>query len=92
LFASTGHLLALGCTNFDATNPGGDYLGDFDPLLIRWANVDSYIGPEPENWRPELNNTAGFFRLESGSFIVTGIKTRQEVLVWSDIALTSIQF
>ena len=92
LFASTGHLLALGCTNFDATNPGGDYLGDFDPLLIRWANVDSYIGPEPENWRPELNNTAGFFRLESGAFIVTGIKTRQEVLVWSDIALTSIQF
>src|SRR5690606_342186 len=31
-------------------------------------------------------------RLESGSYIVTGIKTRQEVLVWTDVSLTSIQF
>lgn len=92
LFASTGHLFALGCTSFDVTNAVNDYLGTFDPMLVRWANVDSYIGPEPENWRPEVANTAGFFRLESGSYIVTGIKTRQEVLVWTDVALTSIQF
>lgn len=92
LFAHTGHLFALGCTSFDASNAINDYLGTFDPMLVRWANVDSYIGPEPENWRPEVANTAGFFRLESGSYIVTGIKTRQEVLVWTDVALTSIQF
>lgn len=92
LFASTGHLFALGCTSFDANNAVNDYLGTFDPMLVRWANVDSYIGPEPENWRPEVANTAGFFRLETGSYIVTGIKTRQEVLVWTDTALTSIQF
>ena len=97
LFAPTGHLLALGCTNFDATNTGNadpreDYLGNFDPLLIRWANVDSYIGPQPENWQPTLNNTAGFLRLETGSQIITGIRTRQEVLIWTDTALTSFQF
>ena len=95
--ASSGHLLALGGTNYDAANTGNadpreDYLGTYDPLLIRWANVDSFIGPEPENWQPTLNNTAGFFRLEIGSQIVTGLRTRQEVLVWTDTALTSIQF
>jgi hypothetical protein len=97
LFASTGHLLALGGTNYDATNTGNsdprdDYLGTYDPLLIRWANVDSFIGPEPENWQPTLNNTAGFFRLETGSQIITGLRTRQEVLVWTDTSVTSIQF
>jgi len=97
LFAPTGHLLALGCTNYDATNTGNadprdDYLGTYDPLLIRWANVDSFIGPEPENWQPTLNNTAGFLRIETGSQIVTGIRTRQEVLIWTDTSLTSFQF
>jgi len=97
LTAPSGHLLALGCTNYDALNvnnldPRDDYLGTFDPLLIRWANVDSYIGPQPENWQPTLTNTAGFLRLEVGSQIVTGIRTRQEVLVWTDTALTSFQF
>jgi len=97
IFASTGHLIALGGTNYDATNTGNadprdDYLGTFDPLLIRWANVDSFIGPEPENWQPTLNNTAGFFRLETGSQIITGLRTRQEVLVWTDTSVTSIQF
>jgi hypothetical protein len=97
LFAPSGHLLALGCTNYDASNTGNadprdDYLGSFDPLLIRWANVDADVGPMPEVWNPTVTNTAGFFRLEQGSQIITALRTRQEVLVWTDIALTSLQF
>lgn len=97
IFAPTGHLLALGCTNYDALNTGNadprdDYLGTYDPLLIRWANVDSFVGPQPENWRPTLTNTAGFIRIEQGSEIITGIRTRQEVLIWTNISLTSFQF
>jgi hypothetical protein len=61
-------------------------------LLIRWANVDSYLGPEPENWRPELTNTAGFLRLQSGSRIVTAIRTRQEVLILTNTSASSLQF
>ncbi len=91
LFASTGHLFALGCTNYDPLNPPS-YVGSFDPLLVRWANVDADIGPEPENWKPELTNTAGFFRLQAGSEIVTAINTRQETLVWTNTNLYSIQF
>jgi len=92
LFAASGHYVALGCTNYDATAPAPNYLGTYDPLLIRWANVDPDIGPEPENWKPELTNTAGFLRLQAGSRIVAAINSRQEMLIWTDTALTSMQF
>lgn len=92
LFTPQGFLLALGCTNYDATAPAPDYLGTYDPLLIRWSNVDPDIGPEPENWQPTVTNTAGFLRLQSGSRIVTAINTRQETLVFTNTSLSSIQF
>jgi hypothetical protein len=92
LFAASGHYVALGCTNYDATAAAPDYLGTYDPLLIRWANVDADIGPEPEVWQPTLTNTAGFLRLQSGSRIVAAINSRQEMLIWTDTALTSMQF
>lgn len=92
MFATTGHLLALGCTTYDPLAPSPDYLGTYDPLMIRWANVDPDIGPEPENWKPELTNTAGFLRVQAGTRIIGGINTRQETLVWTDVALYSIQF
>jgi len=92
LFASTGHLLALGCTTYDSTSAAPDYLGYYDPLMVRWANVDADIGPEPENWKPEVTNTAGFFRLQAGSEIVSAINTRQETLIWTNTSLYSMQF
>jgi hypothetical protein len=92
LFTPQGFLLALGCTNYDAAASSPDYLGTYDPLLIRWSNVDPDIGPEPENWQPTVTNTAGFLRLQSGSRIVTAINTRQETLVFTNTSLTSIQF
>jgi len=92
LFTPQGFLLALGCTNYDATASPPDYLGTYDPLLIRWSNVDPDIGPEPENWQPTVTNTAGFLRLQSGSRIVTAINTRQETLIFTNTSLTSLQF
>ena len=92
LFAASGHYVALGCTNYDPTAAGPDYLGTYDPLLIRFANVDPDIGPEPEVWQPTLTNTAGFLRLQAGSRIVAAINSRQEMLIWTDTALTSMQF
>ena len=92
MFTPQGFLLALGCTNYDPTALAPNYLGTYDPLLIRWANVDPDIGPEPENWQPLTTNTAGFLRLQSGSRIITAINTRQETLVFTNTSLTSIQF
>jgi hypothetical protein len=69
-----------------------NYTGTYDPLLIRWANVDATIGPEPEVWQPTATNTAGFLRLQSGSNIVAAINSRQEMLIFTDTSLTSMQF
>ena len=92
LFASSGHLLALGCTSYDAGAASPDYLGTYDPLLIRWANVDATVGPQPEVWQPTATNTAGFLRVKSGSRIVAGINTRQETLIFTDTSLSTLQF
>jgi hypothetical protein len=92
MFTPQGFLLALGCTNYDANASAPDYLGTYDPLLIRWSNVDPDIGPEPENWQPTITNTAGFLRLQSGSRIVTAINTRQETLIFTNLSLSSLQY
>lgn len=75
------HLLAFGC------QPYGGASGDFDPLLIRWANQD-----DPVNWEPLPTNSAGFLRVSRGSRIVRALATRQEILVFTDTHLYTLQF
>ena len=59
----------------------------FDPLLIRWSDQE-----DPFVWSPAATNQAGSLRLSRGSEIITGIQSRQEVLVWTDSALYSLQY
>ncbi len=73
------HLLAFGCTPY-----GG---GQFDPLLIRWATQD-----QPNVWTPLVTNSAGFLRVSRGSQIVCAVATRQEVLVYTEGTLSSLQY
>jgi hypothetical protein len=58
-----------------------------DPMLIRWSDQESY-----QTWTPAVTNQAGSYRLSSGSFIVAAQQTRQEILVWTDAALYSMQY
>jgi len=92
IFAPSGHLIALSCTEYDAAASAPDYLGPLNQLVIRWANVDPDIGPDPLNWKPELTNTAGFLYLQSGTSIITAYHAKQETLIWTDISLNSMQF
>jgi hypothetical protein len=73
------HLLAFGATPYPS--------GTFDPLLIRWADQDN-----PVNWTPTTLNTAGFIRVSRGDQIVRAIATRQEILVYTNTGLSSLQF
>jgi hypothetical protein len=81
------HLLAFGCQPY----AGG--ATDFDPLLIRWASQD-----EPQYWNPTGTtpdgraSSAGFLRVSRGSEIVATQATRQEILVYTDTTLYSLQF
>jgi hypothetical protein len=75
------HLLAFGCQPY----AGG--ATDFDPLLIRWATQDN-----PAIWTPLVTNSAGFIRVSRGSEIVRAIPTKQEILVFTEATLNSLQF
>jgi hypothetical protein len=60
---------------------------DFDPLLVRWSDQEN-----PYEWVPAVTNQSGEFRLSSGSFIMCARNTRQEILVWTDSAIYSMQY
>lgn len=58
-----------------------------DPMLIRWSNQDDIY-----NWTPNATNQAGSVRLSSGSEIVTTVQTRQEIVVFTDSSVYSLQY
>jgi hypothetical protein len=58
-----------------------------DPMLVRWSDQESLI-----TWFPAITNQAGSVRLSHGSKIVTTLQSRQEILVWTDSALYSLQY
>jgi hypothetical protein len=76
------HLLAFGAVPFGSTD-----VDDFDPLLIRWADQDN-----PENWSPSPTNSAGFIRISRGDAIVRALATRQEILVYTNTGLSTLQY
>lgn len=58
-----------------------------DPMLVRWSDQESAV-----NWTPSSTNQAGGLNLSRGTEIVAAKQARQEVLVWSDSALYSMQY
>jgi len=59
----------------------------FDPLLVRWSDQEN-----PYDWVPAATNQSGEYRLNIGSYIVCAESTRQEILIWSDAAIYSMQY
>lgn len=72
-------VFAFGCNDYGSSTQ--------DPMLIRWSDQESAI-----NWFPSSLNQAGSLRLSHGSEIVTALQTRQEVNVWTDSSLYSLQY
>jgi len=72
-------VFAFGCNDYGATAQS--------PMLIRWSDQESVT-----NWTPAATNQAGSVTLSHGSSIVTAIQTRQEILVWTDSAIYSLQY
>jgi hypothetical protein len=58
-----------------------------DPMLIAFSDQENDL-----QFEPLITNTAGSLRLSSGSSIIGANKSRQEILVWTDTALYSMQF
>ena len=73
---------------FGTNDPSGVlFSATQDPLLIRWSQQEDY-----EQWTPAATNQAGDYRLSRGSEIITAQQTRQEILVWTDAAVYSMQY
>jgi hypothetical protein len=72
-------LLAFGTNDYGSTV--------LDPMLIRWSDQESLIV-----WYPAATNQAGSVRLSHGSKIVTTLQSRQEILVFTDQAVYSLQY
>ena len=77
------HLIVLGADPI----VGSSRTGSIDPMLISFSDQENDLDFEPLS-----TNTAGSLRLSSGSSIIGGVKARQEILVWTDTALYSMQF
>jgi hypothetical protein len=72
-------VIAFGCNDYGSVEQ--------DPLLVRWSDQENYA-----LWSPGATNQAGSYRLSTGSSIVAHQQTRQEILVWTDAAVYSMQY
>jgi len=72
-------VMAFGCNDYGSVT--------LDPMLIRWSDQESAV-----NWSPAATNQAGSLRLSSGSEIITVIQSRQEIIVFTDSAVYSLQY
>lgn len=71
-------VLALGAVPIGMSN--------IDPMFIRWADRGTV-----NNWSPGPTSTAGGFRLSAGSRILRGMRTRRDIIVFTDTALYALQ-
>jgi hypothetical protein len=60
---------------------------EFNPMLVRWSDQGNAY-----QWIPQLTNQSGEYLLTNGSYIMGARATRQEILVWTDSCLYSMQY
>jgi hypothetical protein len=65
----------------------GDPNQAFNPMLVRWSDQGNAY-----QWIPQVTNQSGEFLLTNGSYIMGARAQRQEILVWTDSCLYSMQY
>jgi hypothetical protein len=74
-------VIAYGCNPYDVTQ-------EQDPMIVRWSDSS-----DPTNWDiADTTKTSGEQRLSSGSYIVTAIQNREEILIWTDSSLYTMTY
>tara|TARA_R100000664_G_scaffold1041_2_gene2785 strand:+ start:24 stop:1910 length:1887 start_codon:yes stop_codon:yes gene_type:complete len=79
------HVICLGADPLD--DAGVARTSVVDPMFIAWSDQENI-----NDWEPTSTNTAGSLRLSAGTQIVGALRSRQEILIWTDDALYSMQF
>jgi len=76
---SSRYTILFGTNDYGSTS--------MDPMLIRFSDQE-----DPLVWTPAATNSAGSLKLSHGSKIVSAVQTRQEIVVFTDSAVYSMQF
>jgi hypothetical protein len=89
---TTNQVLASAIQKFVLCFGANPYLSgtpdtDFNPMLVRWSDQLN-----PYQWVPAVTNQSGEFTLTNGSYIMGARATRQEILIWTDSAIYSMQY
>jgi hypothetical protein len=72
-------VICMGCNSYGTAT--------VDPMIVRWSDQE-----DPNTWTPTPTNQSGEQRLTNGSYIVQAEKNRQELNIWTDSALYSMQY
>lgn len=72
-------VFAFGCNDYGSSVQ--------NPMLVRWSDQESAV-----DWTPGATNQAGSLQFSHGSELVACLQTRQEILVWTDSTLYSLQY
>lgn len=72
-------VFCFGCDDYSSSS--------LNPMLIRWSDQENFLV-----WTPAPTNQAGSLQLSHGSEIVAAIQARQEIVVFTDSALYSLQY
>ena len=72
-------VFAFGCNDYGSSVQ--------DRLLVRWSDQETAV-----SWYPAATNQAGSIRLSKGTAIVTATQSRQEILVWTNTSLYTMQY
>jgi len=73
------HVIAFGANAIGSS--------DIDPLLVRFSDRESAV-----DWTPTATNQAGGVQLSQGSTIIGALRTRQEILIWTDAGIVAMRF
>tara|TARA_R110000796_G_scaffold127041_5_gene242204 strand:- start:929 stop:2782 length:1854 start_codon:yes stop_codon:yes gene_type:complete len=73
------HVIAFGANAIGSS--------DIDPLLVRFSDRESAV-----DWTPTATNQAGGVQLSQGSTIIGALRTRQEILIWTDVGIVAMRF
>jgi len=77
-------VFAFGANPYDADTAT---VGAQNPMLIRWSGQE-----DAQTWIPSATNQAGDLTLSHGSEIIAAIQTRQEIVVFTDSSVYSLQY
>ena len=75
-------VFAFGANDYLSATPTA-----LDPMFIRWSDQESVV-----DWTPSSLNQAGSIRLSHGSTILAAVQARQEIVVFTDSTIYSLQY